>query len=132
MAVETKMGLIALKLLIKKLQNHLHLSTRVDYMFGGFDRDEVVTEETVVPDDVKEGHFAIVAKNEKEKPIRFVVELCVLQHPGFLRLLKMAEEEYGFQQSGAIALPCKPEELLRILKAGFWKSSDGRDSNTVC
>lgn len=101
-------------------------------MFGGFDRDEVVTEETVVPDDVKEGHFAIVAKNEKEKPIRFVVELCVLQHPGFLRLLKMAEEEYGFQQSGAIALPCKPEELLRILKAGFWKSSDGRDSNTVC
>ncbi|KAI3471875.1 hypothetical protein Pfo_028563 [Paulownia fortunei] len=130
MKAEGKKGLIALKLLIRRLQNHLQLSRRVD-MFRGFECEEVEAKETV-PDDVKEGHFAILAKNEGEKPIRFVVELCVLKHPAFLRLLKLAEEEYGFQQRGALAVPCQPEELRRILQDKIWKSTDERDFLPVC
>lgn len=70
-----------------------------------------------VADDVKEGQFAVLAaKNKEQKPIRFVVELCILKHPKFLKLLELAEQEYGFQQKGALAVPCQPDELRRILQ----------------
>ncbi|XP_042055388.1 auxin-responsive protein SAUR50-like [Salvia splendens] len=88
----------ALKYLVKKL------SRRVD-----------ACEETV-PHDVKEGQFAVVANKGKEKPTRFVLELSVLKHPPFLRLLQLAEDEFGFQHDGALNLPCQPEELHRILQ----------------
>ena len=68
-----------------------------------------------VPDDVKEGHFAVVAVKGAEKK-RFVVKLECLNSPTFLRLLEQAEEEYGFEQTGALAVPCRPEELHKILR----------------
>ncbi|KAL8040398.1 hypothetical protein ABFS82_10G092300 [Erythranthe guttata] len=113
MAVERRYGFTMLKQLIKKMQNHLHLSRKMDILHMGLECEEV---EGIMPFNLKEGHFAIVTKNDKDEPIRFVLELCVLKNPGFLRLLKMAEEEYGFQQGGALAVPCLPEELLRILQ----------------
>ncbi|KAG6417645.1 hypothetical protein SASPL_119829 [Salvia splendens] len=63
-----------------------------------------------VPDDVKEGHFAVVAVDE-----RIIVPLSFLTHPSFLRLLEQAAEEYGFHHRGALNLPCRPNELHRIL-----------------
>ncbi|XP_076893370.1 auxin-induced protein 15A-like [Bidens hawaiensis] len=66
-------------------------------------------------EDVKEGHFAVVAVN-CEKPKMFVVELRCLTNPGFLRLLKKAGEEYGFKHEGAIAIPCEPDELQMVLQ----------------
>ncbi|PIN04604.1 hypothetical protein CDL12_22858 [Handroanthus impetiginosus] len=117
MAAQMKKGSISLKLLIRKLQNHFQ-SRKVE-IFRGYECKE--EEKEMVPNDVKEGQFAVLAmKNKEEKPIRFVVELCVLKHPAFLRLLKMAEEEYGFQQKGALAVPCQPDELSRILKDMIW------------
>ncbi|XP_057779203.1 protein SMALL AUXIN UP-REGULATED RNA 10-like [Salvia miltiorrhiza] len=98
-----------LKHLIRKLQNHLQQSRRVEALPG------FVCEERV-PHDVKEGQFAVVAKKDEEKPTRFVVELSVLKHPQFLRLLELAEDEFGFQHDGALELPCQPEELRRILQ----------------
>ncbi|CAA0814561.1 SAUR-like auxin-responsive protein family [Striga hermonthica] len=47
---------------------------------------------------------------------RLIVELWALKHPGFLRLLEMAEEDYGLGQGGALAVPCGPDELQRILE----------------
>ncbi|KAL0338483.1 UNVERIFIED_CONTAM: Auxin-responsive protein SAUR32 [Sesamum angustifolium] len=129
MAIERRKGLIAFKLLVKKLQNHLHRSRRVLEMFRRFECEEVEAKESV-RDDVKKGHFAILAvKNEMEKPTRFVVELCLLKQPAFLRLLKLAEEEYGFQQTGTLAVPCPPEELKRILQDKTWKNTNKRDFN---
>lgn len=93
---------------MKRLHNHLQQSRKLHVL------EELDCEQ--VPEDVKEGHFAVVAKNEEEKPIRFVVELCVLKHPAFLRLLKMAEDEYGFHHRGAVEVPCQPDELRRILQ----------------
>ncbi|KAL3839690.1 hypothetical protein ACJIZ3_024281 [Penstemon smallii] len=118
---ESRNGLISLKLFVKRLQCHLQFmnSRTLDIVKC----HEFGTEKTV-PGDVKEGHFAILAaaKNHEkaEKPIRFVVKLCVLKHPAFLKLLEMAEEEFGFQQKGALVVPCPPEELLRILQDRFW------------
>ncbi|KAJ4704952.1 SAUR-like auxin-responsive protein family [Melia azedarach] len=63
---------------------------------------------------VREGHFVVVA-TEGWEPKRFVIELGYLHHPEFLKLLKLAEEEFGFSQEGALAVPCRPDELQRIL-----------------
>ncbi|KAH7553547.1 hypothetical protein ACOSP7_029712 [Xanthoceras sorbifolium] len=68
-----------------------------------------------VPDDVKEGQFAVFAV-EGEETQRFVIELGFLTNPAFLRLLEQAEEEFGFKQKGALTVPCRPQELKRILQ----------------
>ncbi|XP_022849809.1 auxin-responsive protein SAUR50-like [Olea europaea var. sylvestris] len=113
---ERRRGLIMFKHLIKRLQNLLQiLHTRLpDLNAGEF---EEVEENGMVPDDVKEGHFAILAgKNEERGAQRFVVELCLLKHPAFLKLMELAEEEYGFEHKGALVLPCRADELQKILQ----------------
>jgi len=54
-------------------------------------------------------------------PSRFVVELKHLRSPALVKLLKEVEEEYGFLQEGALIVPCKPEELRKILKVFYVK-----------
>ncbi|XP_031501666.1 auxin-responsive protein SAUR32 [Nymphaea colorata] len=70
-------------------------------------------------EDVKEGHFAVLAMHEGYSK-RFVVPLSYLSHPAFIRLLEEAEEEYGFYQQSILTVPCHPSELENIL-AGQWK-----------
>uniref|UniRef100_M0ZX47 SAUR family protein n=1 Tax=Solanum tuberosum TaxID=4113 RepID=M0ZX47_SOLTU len=67
------------------------------------------------PNDVKEGHFAVFSVNPEEEPQRFVVNLHWLNHPSFLKLLKKAEDEYGFSQEGVLEFPCRAEELEKVL-----------------
>ena len=112
-----------LKSLIKKVIKGLPLflapnggargTRRVSYL------SDIVEEEnertTKVPEDVKEGHFAVVAMHGEETK-RFVVELDYLTDHAFLKLLEQAREEYGFQQKGALAVPCTPEELQKIIE----------------
>ncbi|KAM3289497.1 indole-3-acetic acid-induced protein ARG7-like [Capsicum chacoense] len=68
-----------------------------------------------VPIDVPSGHIAItVGTNCK----RYVVRATYLNHPMFKKLLSQAEEEYGFTNSGPLAIPCNEsffEELLSHL-----------------
>ncbi|CAI9760672.1 unnamed protein product [Fraxinus pennsylvanica] len=109
-------GLIMFKHLIKRLQILLKflLSWLPDLNAVEF---EEVEDSGTVPDDVREGHFAIVAgKNEEHGAQRFVVELFLLKHPAFLRLLELSEEEYGFEHKGALVLPCRADELQEILQ----------------
>ena len=69
---------------------------------------------TAVPHDVMEGYFTVLAiKGEETKS--FLVELDCLTDPAFLGLLDQAREEYGFRQQGALAVPCRPQELQKIL-----------------
>ncbi|KAL1298674.1 hypothetical protein HN51_042982 [Arachis hypogaea] len=71
-----------------------------------------------VPEDVKEGHFAVIAEgggDDEEAPKRLVMPLSCLRNPAFLRLLEQAEEEYGFDHEGALTIPCTPSQLQRIL-----------------
>ncbi|EXC16179.1 hypothetical protein L484_024347 [Morus notabilis] len=99
-----------------KLQNRFSLSaaTKEAVDSNDFDEEEKMEVPTIVPDDVKEGHFAVFAAKGAEKK-RFIVKLECLNSPTFLRLLEQAEEEYGFEQTGALVVPCRPEELHRIL-----------------
>lgn len=60
------------------------------------------------------GHFVVVATG-RWSPRRFVVGLNCLNDPEFLNLLEQVEEEFGLSQEGALAIPCRPDELLRIM-----------------
>ncbi|XP_019255197.1 PREDICTED: auxin-responsive protein SAUR32-like [Nicotiana attenuata] len=77
----------------------------------------------VVPNDVKEGQFVVCSVNNKEEPQRFVVELHWVTNPSFLKLLKQAEDEYGFIQKGVIEVPCLAEELKKVLQFNTGKRS---------
>lgn len=102
-----------LRVLIRKLQRGFSvLAARGHDHHSNF--DEEVEVPTVVPDDVKEGHFAVFAVKGSEKK-RFVVELECLSNPAFLRLMEQAGEEYGYRQKGALSVPCRPEDLQKIL-----------------
>ncbi|XP_019156975.1 PREDICTED: uncharacterized protein LOC109153574 [Ipomoea nil] len=78
-----------------------------------------------VANDVKEGHFTVMAVDNDDKVKRFIVPLSCLRNPCFLRLLEKAAEEYGFQHEGALMLPCRPSELDRILANQY----NGRSEN---
>lgn len=96
-----KNGIVKLKVVVEKLQKGLLLGKK------SYDEDDV-------PDDVKEGHFAVIAQDENENK-RFVVPLTYLSHPAFLSLLEQAADEYGFDRGGALTIPCRPAHLQKIL-----------------
>lgn len=114
-AEERRTGFMALKVIIKKLQIHLQLSYSRRVKASGLKTDGRIKATELLPEDVKEGEFAVFAANS-ETPQRFVVGLRFLSNPSFLKLLKQAEEEYGFDQEGVLAVPCQPEELQKILQ----------------
>ncbi|OIT33909.1 PREDICTED: indole-3-acetic acid-induced protein ARG7-like [Nicotiana attenuata] len=68
-----------------------------------------------VSTDVPSGHMAVIVGASCK---RFVVRATYLNHPIFKKLLSQAEEEFGFTNSGLLAIPCDEslfEELLRYL-----------------
>ncbi|KAJ8647936.1 hypothetical protein MRB53_000959 [Persea americana] len=77
-----------------------------------------------IPADVPAGHVAVcVGTNSR----RFVVRATQLNHPVFKKLLLEAEEEYGFANSGPLAIPCDEsifEEILRFMARS--ESTSGR------
>ncbi|GER57040.1 SAUR-like auxin-responsive protein family [Striga asiatica] len=67
------------------------------------------------PADVPAGHVAVAVGSGRR---RFVIRATYLNHPLFRKLLVRAEEEYGFGNSGPLAIPCNEslfEEILRYL-----------------
>ncbi|KAI4310414.1 hypothetical protein MLD38_035394 [Melastoma candidum] len=66
---------------------------------------------------VKDGHFAVIAW-DFNRPVKFFVKLKFLRHPAFLDLLEAAEQEFGLNQKGVLAIPCKASELQYILQEG--------------
>ncbi|KAH6780188.1 SAUR-like auxin-responsive protein family [Perilla frutescens var. hirtella] len=67
------------------------------------------------PSDVPAGHVAVTVGSSCK---RFVVRATYLNHPVFKKLLVQAEEEFGFTNSGPLAIPCDEslfEEILRYL-----------------
>ncbi|KAL3530522.1 hypothetical protein ACH5RR_009844 [Cinchona calisaya] len=119
-----KNGIVNLKIVVKKLQKSLSLGKKS--ASENVNEFEEFTDSRNVPDDVKEGHFAVIAMDDDELK-RFVVPLSCLTHPTFLRLLEQAAEEYGFDIEGALTIPCRPSELERIL-AEKWVERRNDDS----
>lgn len=51
---------------------------------------------------------------EGEEQQRFVVPVVYLNHPLFAKLLEEAEKEYGFDQKGAIVIPCGVDHFRHV------------------
>ncbi|KAJ1425909.1 Small auxin-up RNA [Sesbania bispinosa] len=115
-------GIVKFKFVVEKLHKRLLLGRNKGS--SDFDRYEQV------PEDVKEGHFAVIAEGGEE-PKRFVLPLSCLTNPMFLRLLERAAEEYGFDHEGALTIPCRPSELERIL-AQQWQQQQEDHQTTAC
>ena len=75
-----------------------------------------------VPADVMDGQFAVLAIEGKETK-RFILELDYLAEPEFLELLDRARDEYGFEQRGALSVPCRPRELEKIQESRSRRNS---------
>ena len=123
-------GILKLKIVLEKLQKGLLQGKNNKSSSYCDDYEEGCDTGSSVPEDVKEGHFAVIADEDGEGPKRFVVPLSCLTNPTFLRLLERAAEEYGFDQDGAITIPCRPSELDMLL-AQQWQQEGDSETDGV-
>lgn len=65
------------------------------------------------PFDVPKGYLAVYVGPELR---RFIIPTSHLSHPLFKVLLEKAEEEFGFDHSGGLTLPCEIETFKYLLK----------------
>ncbi|QCE02516.1 SAUR family protein [Vigna unguiculata] len=67
----------------------------------------------VVIRDIPKGFLPIkVGQGEEQEKI--VMPVMYLNHPLFSRLLKEAEEEYGFHQQGTMIIPCHVKDFRYV------------------
>ncbi|XP_009772948.1 auxin-induced protein 15A-like [Nicotiana sylvestris] len=88
---------------------------RLRQMLRGWRKKAATAARRRVPTDVPLGHVAVTVGASCK---RFVVRAAYLNHPMFKKLLSQAEEEFGFTNSGPLAIRCYEslfEELLRYL-----------------
>ncbi|KAK1369447.1 putative Auxin-induced protein 6B [Heracleum sosnowskyi] len=81
-----------------------------------------------VPSDVPAGHVAISVGSGHT---RFIVPAPYLNHPLFRKLLAQAEEEYGFNNRGPLAVPCDESVFLEILRLVSRSESSNTNSARV-
>lgn len=63
---------------------------------------------------IPKGCLAVKVGQEGEEQQRFIIPVSYFKHPLFVSLLKVAEDEYGFDQQGPITLPCHVAEFRNI------------------
>ncbi|XP_075643640.1 auxin-responsive protein SAUR71-like [Castanea sativa] len=63
---------------------------------------------------VPEGHVPVYVGDEME---RFVISAELLNHPVFVNLLNKSAQEYGYDQKGALRIPCHVLVFERVLEA---------------
>ncbi|XP_059311360.1 protein SMALL AUXIN UP-REGULATED RNA 51-like [Lycium ferocissimum] len=124
--------IVNLKIVVEKLQRSLSMVRRLAAEFDNNKHQHNQPDQNdsshSVPEDVKEGHFAVIAVDEDELK-RFVVPLKCLTHPSFLKLLEQAAEEYGFDHDGALTVPCRPSEFEGILAHEQWLEGNNMDQS---
>ncbi|XP_021748496.1 auxin-responsive protein SAUR32-like [Chenopodium quinoa] len=63
---------------------------------------------------IPKGCLAIKVGLTEEEQQRFVIPISHFNHPLFMKLLKEAEDEYGFHHKGTITIPCHVEEFRYV------------------
>ncbi|XP_010541681.1 PREDICTED: auxin-responsive protein SAUR72-like [Tarenaya hassleriana] len=77
------------------------------------DSDEETCQSPEPPLDVPKGYLAVYVGLELR---RFIIPTSYLSHSLFKVLLEKAEEEYGFDHSGALTIPCEVETFKYLLQ----------------
>ncbi|KAJ0241939.1 Protein SMALL AUXIN UP-REGULATED RNA 10 [Hirschfeldia incana] len=72
-------------------------------------------EEYDLPQDVPKGHFPVYVGPNRS---RYIVPISWLEHSEFQTLLRLAEEEYGFDHNMGVIIPCD-EVFFRSLISMF-------------
>ncbi|KAI7988246.1 Auxin-responsive protein SAUR36 [Camellia lanceoleosa] len=71
---------------------------------------------------VPKGHLAVYVGEKEDDTHRYLVPVIYINHPLFGKLLEEAVNEYGFDHSGGIQIPCRISEFenvrTRIAAAG--------------
>ncbi|KAJ8435534.1 hypothetical protein Cgig2_014453 [Carnegiea gigantea] len=89
------------------------MSMRLRNSFIVCDSDEEGWQSPEPPHDVPRGYLAIYVGQEYR---RFIIPTSYLSHHLFKVLLEKAEEEFGFDHGGALAIPCEIETFKYLLK----------------
>lgn len=76
------------------------------------DSDEESCQSPEPPPDVPKGYLAVYVGPELR---RFIIPTSYLSHPVFKVLLEKAEEEFGFDHSGGLTIPCEIETFKYLL-----------------
>ena len=75
---------------------------------------EAASKSTSVP----KGHFSVYVGEDQRK--RYIVPLSYLNEPAFQELLKMAEQEFGFQHPmGGLTIPCSEHFFIDVITSHF-------------
>ncbi|RDX84461.1 Indole-3-acetic acid-induced protein ARG7, partial [Mucuna pruriens] len=77
------------------------------------DEETCQTPEPLPPPDVPKGYLAVYVGPELR---RFIIPTSYLSHSLFKVLLEKAADEFGFDQSGGLTIPCEIETFKYLLK----------------
>lgn len=90
------------------------VNRRLEHVRSGCDSDEEsIQSPTGPPPDVPKGYLAVYVGEELR---RFVIPTDYLRHSLFKVLLEKVEEEFGFDHSGGLTIPCEIETFKFLLK----------------
>lgn len=89
-----------------KEKNHIHMNFHIHFQHQNHEKKEVMK-------DIPKGCFAVLVGQGGEQQ-RFVIPVIYINHPLFIKLLKVAEEEYDFHQKGPITIPCHVEQFRTV------------------
>lgn len=78
------------------------------------------------PHDVPKGYLAVYVGSELR---RFIIPTSYLSDPLFKVLLEKVEEEFGFDHSGGLTIPCEIETFKYLLKCMENHQKDHADEN---
>lgn len=87
------------------------------------DSDEETCQSPEPPHDVPKGYLAVYVGPELR---RFIIPTSYLSDPLFKVLLEKVEEEFGFDHSGGLTIPCEIETFKYLLKCMETHQRDGQ------
>ncbi|KAE8731387.1 Auxin-induced protein X10A [Hibiscus syriacus] len=105
MAINGKSSRLAQTALIKQI---LKRCSSLGKKQQCYDDDD---EQLGLPLDVPKGHFVVYVGRNRS---RYIVPISFLTRPEFQRLLRQAEEEFGFDHDMGLTIPCE-EVVFRSL-----------------
>lgn len=91
------------------------------------DSDEEGCHSPEPPSDVPKGYLAVYVGPELR---RFIIPTSYLRHSLFKVILEKVEEEFGFDHSGGLTIPCEIETFKFLLKCMENNSNDRQDDNS--
>ncbi|TMW92826.1 hypothetical protein EJD97_012515 [Solanum chilense] len=108
--------IVRLKQVVKRWKDN-SLRTRSVLSYSSSDSDEPAqTDLNCNRRRTPSGSLAVYVGVDENERRRFVIPTRFLNLPVFISLLDKAEEEFGYQPTGGLILPCEVELFTEILK----------------